>query len=109
MRVYVCHARPLFWAPAGTLPVVKIGVSTSPKRRKWSLRWPDCDRPQVVWQSRDLPRLDAFAAEALLKRRLAPLCVGGHEWFRIAPNDAVQASRQAVRHVSRQRELRRAA
>jgi hypothetical protein len=101
MRVYVCYAPPLLWAPPGTRPVVKIGVSINPQRRKWNLRWPNCSHPQVMWQSRDLPYNDALASERLLKRRFAKVCVGGFEWFRLAPNDAIQAAREVVRHVSR--------
>lgn len=101
MRVYVCHAVPLMWAPPGTKPIVKIGVSINPKRRKWTLRWPNCTRPQVMWQSRDLPYNAALASERLLKRKFAPVCVGGFEWFRLEPNDAIQAARATVRYVSR--------
>lgn len=97
MRLYVCHAEAAWFARERGTAAVKIGVSREPKRRKWGLRRPGCESPKLIWQSAEMDRARAFAIENVVKKRLADRCVGGAEWFDLAPDRAVRIVRDAIR------------
>ena len=106
MRLYVCHAAPAWFRPRDGAEAVKIGVSTNPFRRKWGLRRDGGESPSLVWQSTEIPRRDAYAIEAALKRRLADRCVGGTEWFSVKPATAIRVCKDEIKRHAAHKILR---
>lgn len=90
-RLYV--AVPVNGGPA------KIGITTSPQRRKWALKRAGFGVVRIVWMSRASPY--ACAAEALVKRRHRVRGVLGDEWFDVRPDALANSARKALKKARR--------